>query len=347
MKKLRWFLVFSLSLVVAFTAVVNFPAKAEGAVELRWCTFFPATHPLFPMSERWGAEIEKLTGGKVKFTYFPGGTLLKGNEIYDGILKGVTDIGMSCFAYTRGRFPTMEAVDLPLGYASGMAASFVINQFYQKFKPKALEEVKILFLHAHGPGLLHSKKPVRTLADMRGLKVRSTGFSAKVSKALGAVPVAMPMGGTYEALKKGVVEATFGPMEVLKAWKQAEVVKYTTECYSVGYTTGFFVAMNLKKWNSLPEDVQEVFEEVSARYIAKAGAVWDSGDKAGLKFALKMGNKMIKQSTRESTKWAEAVLPVISGYEKKAEAKGLPGRQYVKTLRGLVNTYNSKFSDVP
>ena len=343
MKRFRWFLVFSLSLVVLSTAIINLPASAEGAVELRWCTFFPATHPLFPMSEQWGAEIEKLTGGKVKFTYFPGGTLLKGNEIYDGILKGVTDIGMSCFAYTRGRFPTMEAIDLPLGYASGMSASFVINEFYKKFKPKALSEVKILFLHAHGPGLLHSKKPVRKLEDMKGLKVRSTGFSAKVSKALGAVPVAMPMGGTYEALKKGVVEATFGPMEVLKAWKQAEVVKYTTECYSVGYTTGFFVAMNLKKWNSLPEDVQQVFEDVSARYIAKAGAVWDSGDKAGLKYALKMGNKMITQSARESARWAEAVLPVISGYQKKAEAKGLPGRQYVKTLRGLVNTYNSKF----
>jgi TRAP-type C4-dicarboxylate transport system substrate-binding protein len=237
----------------------------------------------------------------------------------------------------------MEAVDLPMGYTSGMSASFVINAFYNKFKPKALSDVKILFLHAHGPGLLHSKKPVRNLADMQGLKVRSTGFSAKVSKALGAVPVAMPMGGTYEALKKGVVEATFGPMEVLKTWKQAEVVKYTTECYSVGYTTGFFVAMNLDKWNALPDDVKKVFEEVSEAYIAKAGAVWDAGDAAGKKFALKLGGEMIPQSKEESAKWAKAVDPVIAAYAKKADDQGLPGDQYVKTLRELVSKYNEKF----
>ncbi len=343
MKNLRWFLVFSLSLVLAFTAVLNSPAYAKKAVELRWCTFFPSTHPLFPMSQRWGGEIEQLTGGQVKFTYFPGGTLLKGNEIYDGILKGVADIGMSCFAYTRGRFPTMEAVDLPMGYTSGMSASFVINDFYNKFKPKALSDVKMLFLHAHGPGILISKKPVYTLKDMKGLKVRSTGFSAKVSKALGALPVAMPMGSTYEALKKGVVEACFTPIEALTTWRLAEVVKYITECYSVGYTTGFFAAMNLKKWNSLPKDVQKVFEEVSAKYIAKAGAVWDSADEAGMKFGLKLGDKMIPLSPEESAKWAKAVLPVISGYEKKVEGKGLPGKQYVKTLKELVNKYNKKF----
>jgi len=146
----------------------------------------------------------------------------------------------------------------------------------------------------------------------------------------------------WEAAGEPVAVYWDGPFK-LAAWKQAEVVKYTTECYSVGYTTGFFVAMNLKKWNSLPKDVQKVFDEVSAKYIAKAGAVWDSGDEAGLKFALKLGNKMIPQSDRESAKWAEAVLPVISGYEKKAEGKGLPGKQYVKTLRGLVNTYNRDF----
>ncbi len=317
-------------------------ALASGAksVELRWSTFFPATHPLFPMSQRWGDEITRRTGGKVAFTYFPGGTLLKGNEIYDGVLKGTTDIGMSVFAYTRGRFPVMEAVDLPLGYTTGTVASHVINDFYKRFKPKELDGVKVLFLHAHGPGLLHSKKEVRKLEDLKGLKIRSTGFSAKVAKALGAVPVAMPQGGTYEALQKGVVEATFSPMEVLKTWKQGEVIKYTVECYSVGYTSGFYVAMNLKTWRSLPPEVKKVFEEVSSEYIAKAGAIWDAGDEAGREFTLARGNEIIPLSQKESARWAKAVEPVIAEYIKKAESKGLPGREYVDTLRTLIKKYS-------
>ncbi len=333
--------IFICLILAAILIFGNITASFAGSkpIELRWCTFFPATHPLFPMSQKWGDEIDRKTGGKVIFTYFPGGTLLKGNEIYDGILKGTVDVGMSCFAYTRGRFPAMEAVDLPLGYTTGTVASHVINDFFNKFRPKELKNVKILFLHAHGAGILHSKKPVYKLEDVKGMKIRSTGFSAKVAKALGAVPVAMPMGGTYEALKKGVVEATFSPMEVLKTWKQADVIKYTLECYSVGYTTGFFVAMNLKKWNSLPKDVQRVFEEVSAEYIAKAGAVWDAGDKAGTDFTLKKGNKIIPMSAKESARWAKAVEPVIQDYIKRASKKGLPAKEYVETLRTLIKKY--------
>lgn len=340
MKTLKWLSPFFLVLIFVAGMLIPISAAADKPVELRWATFFPAAHPLFPMSQKWGTEIEQATGKRVKFTYFPGGTLLKGNEIYDGVLKGTVDIGMSVFAYTRGRFPVMEAVDLPLGYTTGTAASKVINDFYKKFQPQELAGVKLLFLHAHGAGLLHSKKPVKKLEDVKGLKIRSTGFSAKVAKALGGVPVAMPMGGTYEALQKGVVEATFAPIEVLKTWKQAEVIKYTTECYSIGYTTGFFVAMNLKKWNSLPKDVQKAFEEISAKYIAKAGLIWDAGDKAGRSFTLERGNKIISLSAAESARWEKAVEPVISDYIKRTDSKGLAGKEYVQTLKELIKKYS-------
>jgi len=217
--------------------------------------------------------------------------------------------------------------------------SRVVNDFYKRYQPKELADVKVLYLHAHGPGLLHSKKAVNKLEDMKGLKIRSTGFSAKVSSALGAVPVAMPQGGTYEALQKGVVEATFSPMEVLKTWKQGEVVKYTVECYSVGYSSGFYIAMNLQKWNSLPKDVQKAFMEVSQKYINKAGEVWDKGDEEGRKFTLGLGNTIIPQSKKESARWAEAVEPVIGEYVKEATAKGLPAEEYVKTIRDLIKKY--------
>ena len=324
-------LIFFVSLVLGFGKGV-----VAGVIELNYANFFPPTHIQAKLGEAWIKEVEKRTGGKVKITYFPGGALLKGNQIYDGVLKGVADIGMSCFAYTRGRFPAIEAIDLPMGYTSGKVATCVINEFYKKFRPKELEEVKVLYLHAHGPGLLHSKKPVYKLEDLKGLKIRSTGFSAKVAKALGAVPVAMPQGGTYEALQKGVVDATFSPIEVLKGWRQAEVIKYTIECYSIGYTTGMYVVMNKKKWDSLPADVKKVFEEVSEEWIAKHGEAWDSSDEEGRKFTLSLGNKIIPLSPEESARWAKAVQPVIDEYVASAEKKGLPGKEYVEAIRALI-----------
>ena len=331
----------TLMITLSFFLFSKFTANVFGdeVIELSYANFFPPTHIQAKLGESWAKEIEKRTNGKVKITYYPGGALLKGPKIYDGILKGITDIGMSVFAYSRGVFPSMEAMDLPMAYPNGRVATFVINRFYDKFKPKELSKVKVHYLHAHGPGLLHSKKAVNKLEDLKGLKIRSTGLSAKVVEALAGVPVAMGQGGTYEALQKGVVDATFSPIEVLKGWKQAEVIKYTIECYSVGYTSGFYVAMNLGRWNSLPKDVQEVIDEVNAEWIAKHGDAWDSSDKAGREFTLSLGNKIIPLSQAESARWAKAAQPVIADYTKAAKKKGLPGKDYVDTLRELIRIW--------
>jgi TRAP-type C4-dicarboxylate transport system substrate-binding protein len=305
---------------------------SAAAIELRYSTFFPPTHKQAKLAEAWIKEVETRAGGKVKITYFPGGTLGKGPEIYSHILKGITDMGLCLFAYTRGRFPVMEAVDLPLGYPTGTCATEVINDFYRKFKPKELDDVHLLYLHAHGPGLLHSKRPVRAMADVKGMKIRSTGFSAKVANALGGVAVAMGQGGAYEALQKGVVEGTLSPIEVLKGWKQAEVIKYTTECFSVGYTTGFYVVINKDKWKALPKDVQKVMTKASKEWIPKHGAAWDETDAEGRKYTLSRGNQIIPLSPEESEKWRAAVRPVIDEFIAEAEKKGTPARKHVEFL---------------
>ncbi|MFH0845481.1 MAG: TRAP transporter substrate-binding protein [Pseudomonadota bacterium] len=339
MKLRRCALFFSLVVALGVFSFLTPRILYAADIELSYANFFPPTHIQAKLGESWIKEVEKRTNGKVKITYYPGGALLKGPQIYDGVLKGITDMGMSVFAYSRGVFPSMEALDLPLAYPNGKAATLVINEFYNKFKPKELSKVKVAYLHAHGPGLLHSKKEVKTMEDLKGLKVRSTGFSAKVVQALGGVPVAMGQGETYESLQKGVVDATFSPMEVLKGWKQAEVIKYTVECYSVGYTAGFYVAMNLDKWNSLPKDIQKVIEQVNKEWISKHGEAWDSSDKAGREFTLSKGNKIIPLSKEESARWAKAVEPVIDGYIKDVGGKGLPGKDYVTFLKAAVKKH--------
>jgi TRAP-type C4-dicarboxylate transport system substrate-binding protein len=313
------------------------PIASAETVELRYSTFFGPTHGQAKLAEAWIKEVEERTGGKVKIAYFPGGTLGKGPEIYDHVLKGVTDIGFCLFAYTRGRFPVMEAVDLPLGYPSGSCATQVVNRFYEKFKPDELKDVHLLYLHAHGPGLLHTKEPVRTMEDVKGMKIRVTGFSAKVAQALGAVPVAMGQGGAYEALQKGVVEGTLSPIEVLKGWNQAEVINYTTECFSVGYTTGFYVVMNKDKWNALPRDVQEVMTEISEAWVPKHGEAWDQIDREGREYTLSLGNEIIGLSAEESTRWRAAARAVIDEmFIQEKEKQGIAAAEYVSFLEDAI-----------
>ncbi|HNS48311.1 MAG TPA: TRAP transporter substrate-binding protein [bacterium] len=299
-------------------------------VNLTYSIFFPAPHRNTVLATEWAKEIEKRTGGRVKITIYPGGTLTPSDKCYDGVEKGISDLGMSAFAYTRGRFPLTEVIDLPLGYKSGLQATRLINAYYRKFTPKELDKVKVMYLHAHGPGLLHTKTPVRRMEDLKGMKIRCTGLAAKIVEELGGTPVAMPMGDTYDALSRGTVNGSMGPQESLQGWKWGEVVKYTTESYGAAYTTGFFVVMNLNRWNSLPPDVRKIIEKVNDEWIDKTGRGWDEIDRAGRDFTLQRKNQFIRLSETENRRWAAAVQPILKEYAESMKSKGLPGELALK-----------------
>jgi TRAP-type C4-dicarboxylate transport system substrate-binding protein len=213
-----------------------------------------------------------------------------------------------------------------------LVASKVINDYYKKFKPKELDEVKIMYLHGHGPGILHTKRrdEVKTLEDLKGMKIRCTGMAAKIVSALGGTPVAMPMGETYDALSRGVVDGSMAPQEALEGWKWGEVVRFTTENFGSSYSTGMFVVMNKDKWNALSPAVQKIIEKVNEEYIEKQGKTWDEIDKGGRDFTLKLGNKIISLSQEEDWKWQKAIKPLLDEYVKNMKEKGLPGEEALK-----------------
>ena len=316
------------------------PAAVDAAsVKLTYSNFFPPTHIQSKLAEAWCQEVEKRTDGKVKVEYYPGQTLTKAKQVYDGVVQGLSDIGFSVFAYTRGRFPVMAAVDLPLGYTSGKAATAVIMKVYQQFNPKELSDTKVMYLHAHGPGLVHSKQPVRKMEDMKGMKFRAHGTSALVVKALGGTPVPKPMPETYEMLQKGVVDGAVYPLEANKGWKLGEVTGYSTAAFSAAYTTSFFVVMNKDKWNSLPADVQKIIEDINGEWVVKHGEAWDSSDMAGIKFFLNQGGELIGVDAKEQSRWKKAVAPIVDEYVKDASAKGINAKEVVEFTRKTLSEY--------
>ena len=283
MKHWKWASLVLCLFVVSFM----FASTSFGQTKLNYSIFFPAPHKNSVLADEWGKEIAKRTNGKVQVTMFYGGTLTPADKCYDGVVKGISDVGMSVLSYTMGKFPLSEVLDLPLGSRTATTSTKLVNEFYKKFKPKELDEVKVMYLHAHGPGILHTKKAVNKLEDLKGMKIRGTGTTAKVAASLGATPVAMPMGDSYDAISRGVVEGIVCPMEALQGWKLGEVIKFTTQNFATAYNMAFFVVMNKDKWNSLPPDVQKVIEQVNEEWILKTGQGWDEIDKAGIDFAVK------------------------------------------------------------
>ena len=317
-----------LLLVVCLISVVRSAFAQVKPFELSYSVVQPATHPNGVLASEWAREIEKRTNGRIKFTLYYSGTLTSADKIYNGVVSGISDVGQSVLAYTRGKFPLMEVIDLPLGYKTGYIATKLANDFYGKFKPKELDGVKIMYLYCVGPGiLLTGKTPVRTLEDIRGKKIRCSGLAAKVVTALGGAPVAMPMGDTYDALSKGIVEGMMGPVEVLDGYRLADVIKFVTENHGSAFTLGMFVVMNEDKWKALPPDIQAVVAKVNEEWIEKNGKLVDESDKLGRNVGLKKGIQFIRLPKEEDQRWAKAVTPLFDDYVNSMKAKGLPGKE--------------------
>ncbi len=337
-------IMFSGTLVVAFLTMMFFaPPVFAKTITLKYANFFPPTHSQSITAEAWCKAVEKATQGRVKIEYFPGGSLLNGKQMYDGVESGIADIGMSVLAYTSGRFPVMSAMDLPFGYPSGVVATKVANEVYATLKPKDFKDTHLMYLTAHGPGIIHTtKKEVKTLEDLKGLRIRATGMSAKMVQALGATPVTMTMGNAYEALAKGVVDGSANPMEALHGWKLGEVLNYTTRCYSVAYTTTFFVTMNKAKWDSLEPQDQKAIEKLNSEWQVKHGEAWDQSDKVAYDEFVKAGKTVVDLTPAESKRWKAAVAPVIKEYADGLSQKGLDGPKVIKTIETLLEKAESK-----
>jgi TRAP-type C4-dicarboxylate transport system substrate-binding protein len=322
--------------------IICVPLKARAApIQLTFNNLFPAGHVQSQLIDAWIKEVETRTKGRVKIKHYPGATLTKADECYDGVVKGRSDLGMSILAYTPGnRFPVMGAVDLPLGYTSGKVATAVANEVYRLFKPKELSDTEVMYLHALAPNIINTRgKAVRRLEDMKGLRIRVPGISnALVVKALGAVPIAKPMTEYYQLVKSGQVDGAVHPLEAMKGWKLAEVVNYATAAYPISSTSTFFVVMNKDKWNSLPKDIQDIIRAVNSEWIPQHGEAWDTTDREGMFFFLNHGGQIIGLDAQEAARWKRAVAPVIEDYVKMLDEKGLHGRRTVDYTIAILNS---------
>lgn len=341
------FLVLMLVLAAGCGNTASTPEAGEKqTVELKLAHFFPSTHPAeTELIQPWAKAIEEATAGRVKITSYPGQTLLQADAVYDGVVSGIADLGLSCFSYTRGRFPVLEVFELPgIRYANSKVASKVAWEGIKQLNPQEVQDTRLMMVLTTGPGDLYTKVPVRTLADLKGLELRATGLSAKTLEALGAIPVAMAQSEAYESLAKGVVQGNLGPVEVLQGWKQAEVTKHLTLTPFL-YNTLFFITMNLDKWNSLAPEDQQAIEKINEEFFTQvAMGLWDKQNEAALKWAVEeKGMEVITLPKEEEDKWISLVEPLQADFVAKMNQQGLEGQEILDTVKKLAEQYNQEY----
>jgi TRAP-type C4-dicarboxylate transport system substrate-binding protein len=345
MKKLLVFLVFVLVVSLLIGVCSGCKSSSEGKTyKFTYNNFFPSTHGNSILAEMWIKEIQKRSNGAVNIQYLPGASLTAANKVYDGVLNGISDIGFSCVAYTPGIFPTTEIIDMPQGYPTGYVATMVANDYYSHFKPAEWDKVHLFYNYATGPQIVFTtKKPVKTLEDLKGLVLRSTGVGAKIATALGASGYAAAQNEALDLLSKGVIDGSIAPIEVLKSWSQADVVNYATECTAIGSVTNMYVVMNKDKWDSLTPDLQKIFTDVSKQFMEYHARLASAIDKQGKDyFNAQPGRQEIFLSDTEAARWVAAVSPLVDQSLADLKSKGYKADELEAYIKDRIKYWTGK-----
>jgi TRAP-type transport system periplasmic protein len=324
-----------LFVIFCFVLIAKPTGSAERTVtKLAFSCILPAHDKLSVMLQEWGRDLEQRSNGRIQTNLYPGGILTPAPQMYDSVITGIADIGFGPMGVTPGRFPLTEVMEQPLGIKNASGMTRLSNDFFHAFHPKEFDRVKMLFFMSSSPGLLHTKRPVRCLEDLKGMKIRCLGGNAaKVLKALGAVPIVIPTGDTYDALRKGIVDGVVAAWDSLETLKWGEILPYTTVSYYGAVGAPGFVVMNKAKWDSLPADLQEIINRMSLEYAEKLSKLWDAKDQNTIEKWKAKNHQSIFLNQEEERRWEKAVTPLYRAFVDEKSAKGLPARAALQFCR--------------
>jgi TRAP-type C4-dicarboxylate transport system substrate-binding protein len=324
----------TVALAGAVGAALASPAAAQST--LTFSSWVPPTHHLSVWQVNWTKEVEKATGGRVKFSLLPKHPAAAPGT-FDAVRDGLVDLSYVTASYTPARHILPLMAELPGAGETAEINSIAYSRIHWKHFHKAGEYkgVKLLAVFTHGPGQMFTKKPVAGIADIQGLKIRTGGGIAEaVANALGASAFVKPAPESYELLKSGVADGVFFPLESIVSFKLDTVLEQATLFPGGMYSSAFGFFMNEDKWNKLPQQDKAAIEKLSYEYVARSnGKSWDAADQKGLDGLKKAGVKIVNADPKLLAEVQKRSAPIIDDWVKKASAKGVNAKAALAEFR--------------
>ncbi len=304
-------------------------ADSDSKIHLKFSTWHPpASREVKTVWKPMLEELKKRSNGRITYTLYAGGALGKGPEHFDIVRKGMSDMGYFTATWTPGRFPLTDVLSSAAWVDGKDVAVDIGNKVYKEALQKEFADVKVIELNGCIQAFLWTRKPVHSLADLKGLKIRAPGgLQTQYIKAIGAEPVFMPLGDVYLALETGTIDGLVTCPPLVLAFKLYEVAKYgvmaTFGCVSEG------VVMNLKSWEKTPDDLKVIIEEVCSNPFRTTGGLNRDVYKTMMKEIKAKGIKMYTLTPKQEKKWFARFQGVTKKWVAGLEAKGLPAKETV------------------
>ena len=327
------------------TASMGAAAVAE-SVTLKFHSFPPMpANSNAKFVKPWADKVTAESNGEIKVEMYASMQLGgKPPQLADQVREGVVDIIWTVAGYTPGRFPHLEAFELPFMQASAEATSQAAHEYMMTVGAEDLKDYKVLAVHVHAPGTIHTKDTlVKSASDLNGLKMRGpTRVISQMLGGLGATPVGMPVPQVAPSLSKGVIDGMVVPWEIMPSFKLHELTKsHTTLSGDRGlYTAPFLLLMNKAKYESMSDAQKKVIDDNSGMALAKlAGQLWDGFEAPARALAEKAGGEFHELSGAELDEMKAAGATLVDAWIEKANGDGLDGAALVETARSLVAKY--------
>lgn len=329
----------------ALTAM-SFAAQAQ-EVTLKMHQFLPAQANVPTLVlDVWADKVEADSDGRIKVERYPsmqlGGTP---PELINQVIDGIADVVWTVAGYTPGRFPQAEVFELPFMMTNAEATSRAYWEFAEaNMFDTDYKDFKTLGVWVHGPGLIHSNKPITSVSDLNGVKLRApTRTTTSMFAALGATPIGMPVPAIPESLSKGVIDAAVIPWEVTSSLRVAELVNNHTGFGDESlYTTAFIFAMNKDKYESLPDDLKAVIDANSGmEFSAFAGKTQAASDGPAMQLAKERGNNIITLTPEQVAEWKEAAAGVEATWIEDLNKAGYDGQSVVDQAKALIEKHSN------
>jgi TRAP-type C4-dicarboxylate transport system substrate-binding protein len=305
------------------------PASAQ--TTLTFSSWVPPTHHLSVWQRNWAAELEKNTGGRIKVQELPKAPAAPPGT-FDAVRDGLVDFSYVTASYTPARHILPLMAELPGAGATAEINSVAFSRIHWKHFHKVGEYngVKLMAVWTHGPGQMFTKKPVKSLADFKNMKIRTGGgISEEVITALGGSPFFKPAPESYELLNTGVADGVFFPLESIASFKLDKVIGQATLFPGGLYSSAFGFFMNQDKWGKLSKQDQDIIDKMTGEAAARSnGKSWDNADQVGLAALKAAGAAIITADAAMQAEAKKRSEPIVGDWVKKASAK-LPNARAV------------------
>lgn len=324
--------------IISFLFIVLWMASAfaeDKTYNLSFTTIYMDKHPtvqnaFFP----WMKDVEKLSNGRIKMTYFNPNTLCPAQDNYDSTVNGVVDISGQYCGQNPGKFPLNEAMELPMIVPGSEAGSLLTWALYNEFPDwqNEYKDIKILWQWASATYQLHTKtKLVKKVEDLKGMKI--IGWSPKLLdmlKALGASPLQISPTDTYLALERGMADGVLCPLAPVRSYKISDAVKYHT---IIDINVGpFWAGINKQVWDELPADLQKIMVDTTGAKLAReSGKSLDEGAMIDAQWMKSLGHTFYVVPEDEKVLWFSKLQNMHENWVIKMEEKGY------KNARAILN----------